>query len=72
MLDNFDGAGLVASAASLKAKWNTHKFLIEGSGGLTEDNVHHYFSEDVDILSFGSLTQGVPHIDFSLKVQVPK
>ncbi|KAI8840413.1 Quinolinate phosphoribosyl transferase [Chytriomyces cf. hyalinus JEL632] len=70
MLDNFDGPGIRVAAKSLKERWSGKaKFLIEGSGGLTEDNVASYFCPDVDVLSFGSVTQSVPHIDFSLKVQ---
>ncbi|ORY49548.1 nicotinate-nucleotide diphosphorylase [Rhizoclosmatium globosum] len=70
MLDNFDGPGIRVAAKSLKERWaGKAKFLVEGSGGLTEDNVEPYFAPDVDILSFGSVTQSVPHIDFSLKVQ---
>ncbi|KAI8812983.1 Quinolinate phosphoribosyl transferase [Cladochytrium replicatum] len=73
MLDNFDGKAIAPAAASLKQRWHGKKnFLIEGSGGLTEDNVTEYFCPDVDVLSFGSLSQSVPHIDFSLKVNVPK
>ncbi|KAJ3413962.1 nicotinate-nucleotide diphosphorylase (carboxylating) [Chytridiales sp. JEL 0842] len=69
MLDNFDGKGLVDAAGRLKARWmGKRHFLVEGSGGLTEGNVREYFGKNVDILSFGSVTQGVPHIDFSLKV----
>ncbi|KAJ3179639.1 hypothetical protein HDU87_002845 [Geranomyces variabilis] len=73
MLDNFDGPGLCKAAKNLKVRYAGKKmFLIEGSGGLTEDNVAPYFGEAVDVLSFGSLTQSVPHIDFSLKVQPKK
>lgn len=32
-------------------------------------NLHEYFSPHVDIISLGALTQGVPHIDFSLKIR---
>jgi nicotinate-nucleotide pyrophosphorylase (carboxylating) len=67
MLDNFDGKGIHECAKSLKAKYKKH-FLIEGSGGLTVENVKEYMSPYVDILSFGSITQSVPHIDFSLKI----
>lgn len=69
MLDNFDGNGIQSAAKNLKEKWSgKHKFLIEGSGGLTLDNASAYMSSDVDILSFGSITQSVDHIDFSLKI----
>jgi nicotinate-nucleotide pyrophosphorylase (carboxylating) len=78
MLDNFNPKDLAECAKRLKSEFNKSPFLIEGSGGLTVENAPDYFSEcmsytklvDVDILSFGSLTQGVPHVDFSLKIQV--
>ena len=68
MLDNFDGPGIHSAAASLKQRWSGHRFLVEASGGLTPENVSSYFSPHVDVLSFGSLTQSVPHIDYSLKI----
>ncbi|KAJ3274731.1 hypothetical protein HDV01_002253 [Terramyces sp. JEL0728] len=69
MLDNFDGPGIHVCAGNLKSKWaGNHRFLIEGSGGLTLTNAAPFMSPNVDILSFGSITQSVPHIDFSLKV----
>ncbi|KAJ1511834.1 hypothetical protein HMI56_004884 [Coelomomyces lativittatus] len=42
--------------------------LIEISGNITFNNVHVYFSPYVDVISMGCLTQGVPHVDFSLKI----
>lgn len=44
------------------------EFLIEISGGLTEENVSGYVVEGVDIISTSSIHQGVKHVDFSLKV----
>ena len=66
MLDNMDPAQFCADAAALKNVY--HHVLIEGSGGLTNTNIQQYMSPDVDILSTSWLHQGVPHIDFSLKV----
>ena len=69
MLDNFDGPGIYIAATNLKQKFKgTHHFLIEGSGGLTLGNCPSYMSPNVDILSFGSITQGYSHVDFSLKI----
>jgi len=70
MLDNFDSKSMKLVAANLK-KRHPH-VLIEGSGGLKESNLHEFFSPDIDILSMGSLSQSVPHIDFSLKIQKSK
>jgi len=46
-------------------------FLVEISGGLTEANVGAYVEgvgRDVDVVSSSAIHQGVPHVDFSLKV----
>ncbi len=67
MLDNFNPPQLRETAQIIK-KDHPH-ILIEASGGVTLDNLAEYLSEYVDIISMGSLTQGVPHIDFSLKVK---
>lgn len=79
MLDNFGPEDIARVSTSLKDKFMRAKtgmaysFLIEGSGGLTPDNIQDYFkAKDVDIYSFGSITQSVPHIDFSLKIQPKK
>lgn len=61
------------------------KFLLECSGGLTEGNVRDYVNPgnrrhplgaleakrdiDIDIFSTSSVHQGVPHVDFSLKIE---
>lgn len=43
MLDNFDGAGLRATAKSIKERWQGKtEVLLECSGGLTEANVGEF------------------------------
>ncbi|KAJ1978616.1 nicotinate-nucleotide diphosphorylase (carboxylating) [Dimargaris verticillata] len=72
MLDNFTSEGIKVAAASLKDRWAQQgrpDIQIEASGGITEDTVAQYFSPAIDIISLGSVTQGVPHVDFSLKIQ---
>ncbi|ORY15892.1 Quinolinate phosphoribosyl transferase [Clohesyomyces aquaticus] len=76
MLDNFTPDGVKVAATQLKDKWGRETgdrkaFLVEVSGGLTEDNIEKHVCQDVDILSTSSIHQGVPHVDFSLKI-VPK
>jgi nicotinate-nucleotide pyrophosphorylase (carboxylating) len=76
MLDNFSADGVKVAARQLKDKWGRgngerKQFLVEVSGGLTEENVEPYVCADVDILSTSSIHQGVKHVDFSLKI-VPK
>ncbi|KIX99330.1 uncharacterized protein Z520_04906 [Fonsecaea multimorphosa CBS 102226] len=71
MLDNFDGAGLKVAAKNLKERWRARgraDVLLESSGGLTEANVKEYINNDIDIISTSAVHQGVPHIDFSLKI----
>ncbi|KAJ2549344.1 nicotinate-nucleotide diphosphorylase (carboxylating) [Coemansia sp. RSA 1933] len=70
MLDNFTPASMVTAATSLKAHCvSSHKHvLIEASGGITEDNAVQYMAPTIDIISFGAMTQGVQHVDFSLKI----
>lgn len=70
MLDNFTGDGIKVAARSLRDRWQgKHEFLLESSGGLTEDNVRGYICNDIDIISTSSVHQGVPHVDFSLKIE---
>ncbi|CAI4211165.1 unnamed protein product [Parascedosporium putredinis] len=72
MLDNFTGAGVKVAAKSLKERWaGKRQFLLEVSGGLRLDNAEQYVTPYVDILSTSCIHQGVPHVDFSLKIQPP-
>ncbi|KAG5437311.1 hypothetical protein PCK2_001011 [Pneumocystis canis] len=69
MLDNFNHHDMKMVARNLKQKWkNKANFLLECSGGITEENVHDFVCKDLDILSMSSIHQGVRHIDFSLKI----
>lgn len=69
MLDNFTGEGVKVAARSLRERWQGKRhFLLEVSGGLTKANAAGYVGKDIDILSTSSIHQGVPHVDFSLKI----
>lgn len=69
MLDNFTTDGLRVAAQSLKQKWvGKESFLLECSGGLTEENVSGYLNNEIDIYSTSSVHQSVQHVDFSLKI----
>lgn len=74
MLDNFTPDGVRAAAKQLKEEWRARgkngSFLIEVSGGLTENNAASFTCPDVDILSTSSIHQGAPIVDFSLKVSL--
>ncbi|ERF73532.1 Nicotinate-nucleotide pyrophosphorylase [Endocarpon pusillum Z07020] len=70
MLDNFDGPGLQIAAKSIRERWKGRReVLLECSGGLTEANVREYVNNDIDVISTSSVHQGVPHVDFSLKIE---
>lgn len=69
MLDNFTPEQISTSAVKLKQKYGNAKFLIEVSGGLTEENIASHVFEGVDILSTSSAHQSVQHVYFSLKIQ---
>lgn len=72
MLDNFTPDGVREAAKQLKQEWagKQRSFLIEVSGGLTEDNAAAHTCPDVDILSTSSIHQGTGIVDFSLKVSL--
>ena len=67
MLDNLCPTELKRIAMNIKSK-HPH-IIIEASGGVSEDTLSSYFSPHVDVISCGSLTQGVPIVDFSLKIE---
>lgn len=69
MLDNFSPEQISLSSVSLKNKFKDRRFLIEVSGGLTEDNITSHVFDGVDILSTSAAHQSVQHVDFSLKIQ---
>ncbi|KAJ5726449.1 Aldolase-type TIM barrel [Penicillium malachiteum] len=71
MLDNFTPDGVRDAAKVLKETWKGKRaFLVEVSGGLTEENAAAYACPDVDILSTSSIHQGTGIVDFSLKVSL--
>ncbi|KAF9268148.1 nicotinate-nucleotide diphosphorylase [Marasmius fiardii PR-910] len=73
MLDNMEGAELVDVARRLKEKWKgQRKFKFETSGNITEANLQERAINDIDILSTSVVHQSVQHVDFSLKIQIPK
>jgi len=69
MLDNYSPEELKGVASRLKASWP--HVIIEASGGITMATMAGFFSESVDIISQGALTNGYDTLDFSLKVPKP-
>ena len=66
MLDNFTPEKLRTDAAAFKEKFP--HVLVEASGGITTATMPDFLSPHVDIVSQGTLTQGYPCVDFSLKI----
>jgi nicotinate-nucleotide pyrophosphorylase (carboxylating) len=67
MLDNFTANTIHECARSVKDQFPS--VLIEASGGITDETMHLFMSDSVDIISRGNLTQGYPCMDFSLKIR---
>lgn len=67
MLDNFPPDQCKIAAKQLKDKF-PYGLTIEASGGMTPEGMVDYFSEHVDVLSFGKLSHGYNVVDFSLKI----
>jgi len=73
MLDNMEGQELLDVAKRLKERWvGKRKFLLETSGGIEENNLRSRAVNPIDIVSTSAVHQGVQHVDFSLKIQIPK
>lgn len=66
MLDNF--GSLDAKLTAIKFKERHPHVILEISGGITAENIVDYVCKDIDVISMGSLTQGCPVVDFSLKI----
>lgn len=66
MLDNFPPDQLKKDAKEFKSKYS--HVTVEASGGITVETMSEYFSEHVDVISQGKLTQGYDCLDFSLKI----
>ncbi|XP_013772579.1 nicotinate-nucleotide pyrophosphorylase [carboxylating]-like isoform X1 [Limulus polyphemus] len=66
MLDNCKPPELHEVAKQLKIEYPT--ILIEGSGGVNEDNIADYAGPHIDIISTSSTVQGYRTLDFSMNV----
>lgn len=72
MLDNRTPEQLAALCKQIRSRYPHGHYLLEMSGGITAETLAAYCKADVDIVSMGSLSQGVGFVDFSLKVtEVP-
>ena len=68
MLDNFSPKQVREAVEGLKKAGFFGKVLLEISGGITEQNLLEYASEQVDVISIGALTHSVKALDISLEV----
>jgi nicotinate-nucleotide pyrophosphorylase (carboxylating) len=68
MLDNLSPSELLRQSAHLRKVQPQAGYLIEASGGITKETIADYMGPHVDVISLGSITQGCPFVDFSLKI----
>jgi nicotinate-nucleotide pyrophosphorylase (carboxylating) len=68
MFDNFSPKQIRETVEALKKAGFFGKVLLEVSGGITEQNLLEYSSEQVDIISMGALTHSVKALDLSLEI----
>jgi nicotinate-nucleotide pyrophosphorylase (carboxylating) len=69
MLDNMAPIELHKVAATVKERYPN--VILEASGGITEATMASFMGPHIDVISRGSLTQGYPCLDFSLKIDPP-
>lgn len=67
MLDNFEPEKCKETAKEIKKKYP--KVTVEASGGIDVKSISSYFCEEIDVLSIGGLTQGIPTVDISFKIK---
>lgn len=65
MLDNF-----TPEQTKEAVRFVDGRFIIESSGGITEDTVRQYAEAGVDFISIGGLTHSVKSMDISLKARI--
>lgn len=66
MLDNLTARDAARTIEALKSA--KRSVIIEISGGITPDNAAQYADARADVISSSSIHQGVPHVDFSMKL----
>ena len=66
MLDNFQPEELHSVAKQVKERFP--HVVIEASGGITQETMASYMGPHIDVISRGTLTQGYPCLDYSLKI----
>lgn len=68
LLDNFTPDEIVEILSWLKKNGHHEKYIIEASGGITEDNILEYATTGVDVISLGSITHSVYALDIALNI----
>ncbi|MBI4232696.1 carboxylating nicotinate-nucleotide diphosphorylase [Candidatus Peregrinibacteria bacterium] len=69
LMDNMSVEEISEALKSVKEKGFYDDILFEASGGINESNVVDYAKTGVDIISMGSLTNGVRGIDMGLDIE---
>lgn len=65
LLDNFIPDNIKKTIAVLSEHFMRHRYILEASGGINEENLMQYIDTGVDIISMGSLTHSARALDFS-------
>ena len=68
MLDNMSSVDISSTLEGVKAAGHYETVLFEASGGISSINLEEYAKTGIDVLSMGSLTNGVDSLDLSLKM----
>ncbi|OPY38962.1 MAG: nicotinate-nucleotide pyrophosphorylase [Methanoregula sp. PtaU1.Bin051] len=72
MLDNMSPDQVHETVSSLKKEGVRDRVMLEISGGIDEDNILRYASEDIDVISIGALTHSVKNISVHLDIHPQK
>lgn len=70
MLDNFSPDEIKRDSKIFKERYP--HIIVEASGGIRENTICDFLCDTVDVISQGSLTQGYPSVDFSMKLPRPE
>jgi nicotinate-nucleotide pyrophosphorylase (carboxylating) len=72
LLDNMTPEQVSSTVNAIRQLKLASTPLIEVSGKITLDNIHHYVDTGVDVISSGWLTHSAPALDLSLDINPAK
>ncbi len=71
MFDNMKASGIRESIAAIReGGFESEMLLYEASGGIRLENIEHYASSGVDVISVGEITHSAVSLDFSMEIKV--